>query len=177
LSQKFSRELFEEQLEVGAKHEKIVCKAFNDAGIPAELQVWETEVEKIVTGVKDDYDASYTKYQKDIIIPLKSGEPFIIEVKSRNLEFSNDPWSFPFRDAVLETVWGWDQKAIKPRAIVFISQLTHAMLVVNVNESFQHWTQRSIWDSLRQISSYEYFIPSEYLRKFSELVEWLKANV
>lgn len=155
MSQSFSNELFQEQLAIGATYELMVYQALIDAKIPAKYSI--------------PFEGSnYTKYQKDIVV-----DDFVIEVKSRNLDFGTDPRSFPFSDAVLETVWGWNQKATPPRAVIFVSQRTHAMLAVNVQESFEHWTQRKQWDGLRKIESIEYFIPSSYLRTFKELVDWL----
>lgn len=157
MNQTFSKELFAEQIEKGLKYEKIVYNDLLDAGIPAEMEIYHGD--------------KFTQYQQDIIIK----PDFVIEVKSRNLVFTG-PHDFPFEDAVIETVWGWNQKRVQPRAIVMISQITEAKIAINVQETKDRWTQRVQYDSLRGIESLEFFVDRKDLRPFDELKNWLKEN-
>lgn len=45
-----------------------------------------------------------------------------IEVKSRNLTFTNDPESFPYDTVIVDTLSGWNAKKNKPFAVVFVAK-------------------------------------------------------
>jgi len=156
--------LFEQELKKGHSWQTKVGEVLIEAGIPA-----------IVSGIMPVQYTRNKSYNypedRDIFI-----EPdFVIEVKSRNLYFTS-PYTFPFDTAIMDTVRGWDQKDPEPRAVVLVSQLTGAMICVNVMEAKKDWSQEVIWDSVRQIKDNTYLCPKKYLRPFDELVEWLKIK-
>lgn len=89
--------------------------------------------------------AEYTTHQKDVIV-LAGGRPAVLEVKSRNLRFTG-PEDYPFKTVFIDTVSGFDSKAVTPDVVVIISQQTEAIMIIPVKSTRQHWTEETkyIW--------------------------------
>jgi len=111
--------------------------------------------------------------ERDIIVPTPEGD-FLIESKSRNLEFGSDPLSFPYSMPFVDTRSGWDQKEEKPRAVVFVSPKTREMLVVSVEHTRASWTTEERFDHVRKIKDTFYVVPKEKLVSFDTLVKFLR---
>jgi hypothetical protein len=111
----------------------------------------------------------------DVLVTRPDGKQFIVESKSRNVEFGNDPASYPYDTAFVDTVRSWTQKTRQRGAVVLTSQRTKAMLVVPVS-SQPKWLQETKYDRARGLTDTWYMAPREELRTMDELVSWL-ANV
>lgn len=81
----------------------------------------------------------YSRHEKDLILE-QSG--ICLEVKSRNVRWTclDD---FPFRDIIVDTVSGYDQKRQTPLAYVLVSRPTGAEIVVPT-------TMDRLWSSRRK---------------------------
>ena len=102
-----SDEKFRARFESGKVWEKLVLKQLVEAGIPAEMTQ---------EGWVDGLDVSdCTVNDKYIIIPVKDGEPIVLEVKSRTgrTKFSG-PNDFPWKDIIVDTKYGTERKAVPP---------------------------------------------------------------
>jgi hypothetical protein len=70
---------------------------------------------------------------------------------------------------------GWDRKSPKPIAVILISQITGAKLVVPV--STQHkWKKNTAYDRIRKITETSYVVNKSELRTFSDLTTWLSSK-
>lgn len=107
-----------------------------------------------------------TKNEKDVIV-----DGLVLEVKSRGFTF-NTIDDFPYEKIIIDTVYGFDQKVIKPFAYVYVSQTTQNMFVVPVATKEQ-WTIGTIYDKQREIEIDCYFVTKRHCRPFIELVDVL----
>jgi hypothetical protein len=73
---------------------------------------------------------------------------------------------------LVDTVYGFDQKIIKPFAYVYLSQITKGVFVIPVSTR-EFWTIATIYDSARQIEVECYFVTKRHCRPFLELVDVL----
>lgn len=112
--------------------------------------------------------------QKDVILFLDiSGEVLahrvVIEVKSRDFEFDEDPASYPYPTAFVGSVEKWEEREGRPRpvACVVMSQLTRAMLVVDA-ATFPSWRALMVPDRKRGFSTLQYEAPSDNLITWEE---------
>lgn len=113
--------------------------------------------------------------EEDLIVLLPGGR-FLIECKSRNLRFSDDPASYPYPTAFVDTVSGWDQKQEKPRAVILVSQQTGGMLAVSVRETTQDWTITKRRDRVRGIPDSWYEVRKDQIRPFRDLTDYLVSQ-
>ena len=112
-----------------------------------------------------------TENEKDII--LDNG--LILEVKSRNLGFSEDPALFWQKDIYVDTVSGYEAKKVKPYAYVMVSQKSGNMLVVHSNTK-DKWFKKTVTDPYRKVTDVFYKIERQHLTTWASLVEDLKAK-
>jgi hypothetical protein len=98
--------------------------------------------------------------------------PCRVDVKSRRLEFTG-PHDYPWSTALVDTVSGWNAKAIKPAAIVLVSQQTRALAVIR-GSTEPDWIVRRRFDNVRRIEDDFYEVQRELLASFDDLVEWLR---
>lgn len=157
----FIRELLE-----GARWAQMIVARLHSHGIvaravPAEISV---SVE----------DRKRFEGERDIIVKRKGGE-CTIESKSRNLVFTDDPASFPFDTIIVDRASVWDKKNPEPRAIVFTSQWTGAMLVLPVRPTREKWYKEVKHDSVRNIDAENYMVPKGALCSFGALVKWMRG--
>jgi hypothetical protein len=161
--------IFNRELEIGRAHEVIVGEALLANKIKCTFR----------TEALDEEDASLTyeqrrkKYrnEKDIILP--SGD--IIEVKSRNLDFDDDPDNFPYPTVFVETVSSWKGHDPTPLAVVHISQITGDMLVT-MGYDEPNWTIEKKYDRVRSIHDTWYMADRNHLETFDFLVGYIKGN-
>ena len=158
--------LFFRELETGHKWASHTVRRLADAGIDARLTPM-----TIRTHVDNRSDYSN---EADITVDMAGGQ-FIIESKSRNLTFSDDPTSFPYRTSFVDTVRGWDQKTTKPRAVVIVSQQTKAALVVSA-KTRRRWTTIETTDRVRGITDVWYQIDRSLLLPFSTLTDYINRK-
>lgn len=97
-----------------------------------------------------------------------------LDVKSRNIAFTS-PADYPYETALVDTVSGWQAKPRKPAAIVLVSQITSAMLVIPTSTE-PGWTTRRRHDRVRGMDDRFLEIPRGMLVQLSPLVDWLKTH-
>lgn len=96
-----------------------------------------------------------------------------IDVKSRNLRFTSAA-DYPYPTALVDTLSGWRAKIRKPSAIVLVSQVTGAMLVIP-RSTEPHWAVRRRTDRVRNIDDSFLEVPTSLLKPLDELVTWLET--
>lgn len=107
-------------------------------------------------------------------MPAAGSLPVPLEVKSRNLKFtSRDDYRYP--TVFVDTRSGWDRKAVKPKAVVVVSQQTGAALVVPAKTQ-KDWHVVAKHDHVRGINDEWYECPLALTRTFAELVDWLRGS-
>jgi len=104
--------------------------------------------------------------EKDVLV-----DDLVLEVKSRNLKFE-DIESFPYEKILIDTVDGFDKKAVKPFAYVMVSQITGKMFAI-AGASKEHWTIGEIHDPHRNVDYQAYFATKRHCRPFIDLVDIL----
>lgn len=112
----------------------------------------------------------YAENDQDLLVTTKRR---VVEVKSRNLEFTK-PEDYPFSTAFTVAVDRWKMKKVKPVAVVLISQITCAAVVVPTS-SKSSWTTSRHRDRVRNAESFQYAAPKEKIKPFDEFCDWLKA--
>lgn len=106
---------FRDQCLLGKEFERFVA---------AKLSKHDIQVSVEDDGIRDSIGqiARYTKTSGDLKI---KGWPF--EVKSRNVRFTT-PDDFPYWPMFVDTVKSFDQKSIKPKGYIFVSQPTGILM-------------------------------------------------
>jgi hypothetical protein len=115
--------------------------------------------------------SKFTQNEKDII--LANGD--VIEVKSINQNFTDDPSSWPLERAIVDTYSGFNGKSKRPIAYVFVSQKTKKMLAMSA-EKPSAWSVERKFDKYRQKEDDFYFAPKSMLRPMDKLVEYLRGR-
>ena len=110
--------------------------------------------------------ADKTKNEKDIVV-----DQIVLEVKSRAISFDGAD-DFPHALVLVDTVYGFDQKIIKPFAYVYVSQVTKETFAIPV-ATRQFWTIATIFDHKRQIEVECYFVTKRHCRPMLELIDIL----
>ena len=165
----FDPAIFDRELEIGRAHEVLVGNALRAHKIKCTFR----------TEALDEEDASLTygqrreKYKNEKDIVLANGD--IIEVKSRNLDFDDDPDSFPYPTVFVETISSWKGHDPTPLAVVHISQITGEMLVT-MGYDEPNWKIEKKFDRVRQIWDTWYMAERDHLESFKFLVGYIKAN-
>lgn len=145
----------------GHKYNEIVAMRLIEEGI--DCLVPDLEFAKTKEDIKD-----FTANEKDIIVGN-----YVLEVKSRNLYFTDDPNTFPYNDLIIDTVSGFEGKANKPLAYVMVSQKTGGMFVVPSYTS-NRWVSEERYDRDRKHKDNFYFAGKAHGRPFASLVNHLK---
>lgn len=112
-----------------------------------------------------------TENEKDII--LDNG--LILEVKSRNLGFSEDPTLFWQKDIYVDTVSGYEAKNIKPYAYIMVSQKSGNMIVVH-GKSKEKWFTKTVTDPYRHVTDKFYKIDKAHITSWSSLITDIKEH-
>jgi hypothetical protein len=159
----FGRDLFEAELQEGHTWAQRVHERFLYHGLASRLTPY---------SICDDLDDRWMYAQEQDIHVWD----YPIEVKSRRLEFTQDPRSYPYGSAFVDTVFGWDRKETKPLAVVLVSRVTSDMLVVS-HKSQQSWGKESSYDRVRNMGEEWYTCPKGLLLPFETLTDWLRARV
>jgi hypothetical protein len=114
-------------------------------------------------------------YTDELDIRVGRRDPLVLEVKSRALAFTDEPASYPYATAFVDTAKGWEAKEHKPVAVVLVSQRTGSMLVIPVRTSRKTWRTEQRTDRVRGISERFYTVKKEQLQRFDALVSWLRT--
>lgn len=155
-------QLFFEQLGIGHEWAEAVAARFRVAGI--------TAMATPMTYRQTLADRHQYRNEIDLLVGA-TGAP--VEVKSRNLGFSEDPATYPYDTAFVDTVGGWDAKYPKPIVIVLVSQKTGAMLVVPAS-SQATWARTHTFDRVRNVQDVWYTVDRAQLLSFDALLGgWL----
>jgi hypothetical protein len=160
----YGDELFRAEATEGHKWAEVVCERMRSHGVACHTQPLQ-----FASSVED---RARFQNEQDISLDVIGG---CIEVKSRRLNFTDDPASFPYSTAFVDTCYGWDLKQPKPRAVVIVSQHTGACLVVPTSTQ-AGWTRKQSFDRVRRISETWYCAERPSLRPFMELVGWVVAK-
>lgn len=157
----FGDDIFAREVIIGHRWSNHVARCLNDLKISCTASPLEIE--------PDPLKRSRFENEQDVVFSLINGH---LEVKSRNLVFSDDPASFPYSEAFVDTVIGWDKKDPKPLAVVLVSQITKAKIVIPTSTS-PDWGMKRARDRVRNISENWYIVRRSSMKPFSELVDWL----
>ena len=151
---------YEKAMLQGHSFNEYVASVLRQYGVP------EVYVPEFTIASTHDAIADKTRNEKDIVV-----DGLVLEVKSRSLVF-NSLDDFPLSSILVDTVYGFDQKLIKPYAYVYISQKTKAMFAIP-SSSRQFWTMGMIFDTAKAIEVECYFVTKRHCRPFIELVDVL----
>jgi hypothetical protein len=149
---------YEKAMLEGHGFNEYVASVLRQYGVP------EVYVPEFTIASTHDAIADKTKNEKDIVV-----NGLVLEVKSRAMVF-NSLDDFPLSSIIVDTVYGFDQKLIKPYAYVYISQKTKAMFAIPVS-SRQFWTMGTIFDTARKIQVECFFVTKRHCKPFIELVD------
>ncbi len=144
----------------GHEYNKYIGEMLRSYGVP------NVDVPEFTIATTHDQIADKTKNEKDIMV-----DGLVIEVKSQSLTFTNAD-DFPYAMIIVDTVYGFDQKIIKPFAYVFVSQTSKGMFAVPVSTR-QFWTIGTVFDHKRQIEIECYFVTKRHCRPILELIDIL----
>ena len=96
----------------------------------------------------------------------------VLEVKSRPVYFG-DALSYPYPTALIDTVDGWEQKRIEPRAVLLVSRTARRILVVPTATK-PRWQVATRPDGVRGTWDRVYEIDRRLLQSFAWLVNKLR---
>jgi hypothetical protein len=141
------------------------------ADLLAEFGIPKVDVPEFTIATTHDEIKDKTLNEKDIVV-----DDLILEVKSSSRWF-RDIDDFPHNPLIVDTVYGFDSKIIKPFAYVIISQKTHNLFVIPVATKYD-WVVQEYYDAQRDITERFYMVQKRHCRPFIELVDILleRAN-
>lgn len=136
-----NKELFLSELAKGRKWELYVANYLKSIGFDAILPP------------EGSYDMPHDpKYANSHDISVNGK---IVEVKSRNLDFMGVE-SFPFATIYVKTKASYDAMTDKPTMCVVVSQITGAMMALDVKKTYETWKPVRFFDSVRKIHTTAY---------------------
>lgn len=153
---------FRQALQTGRRYELLVASKLLEEGFWVRTPVM----------AEDSTTEEYTQRQQDLIVGV-GGRNAVIEVKSRALKF-NDLNDFPFDSVFIDTVSGWDKKAVTPGTVLIISQPTEAILVVPVKSTMKHWTEEKKYIPSRGYKETSYAIDPALTKSWGWFIGRLK---
>jgi hypothetical protein len=154
--------LFVSQLRTGHEFAEVVAQRLRGRGIA--VRVTPMEIRSDIEDrhrFADEHDLTVGRHRK-----------LWIDVKSRNLRFTGVA-DYPYPTALVDTLSGWRAKTRKPAAVVIVSQVTGAMVVVP-RSTEPSWTVHQRSDRLRGIEDSFLEVARELLRPFEDLAEWIQ---
>lgn len=159
-----SDEIFRREATIGQEYAELVAARLCEKGINAEAT-------ELTFAASEEEIADYEDEQ-DVV--LDTGH--CVEVKSRNLNFTDDPKSFPYTTAFVDTVAGWRKKKNKPVAVIFVSRATKDMLVI-MGDTDSKWGHVKKFDRIRKHYDTFHIVPRKMLLSFEEAVEEIKRQI
>lgn len=149
----------------------------------AEGHKWATKVEQRLNAL--GYETQLTPYEwrpveqrahfvneHDLLVKTSVDKWALLECKSRRLAFTDDPGTYPYRTAFVDTVHGWERKEDPVAAVVLVSQFSGGMLVVPAS-SRPAWRIRKTMDTREGFEDQWYECPKQKLETFGSLCQWL----
>lgn len=136
-------DLFRSEVAEGHKWERRVAEKLAEWGF--EVQIGPQTVRESAGQIKD-----YAK-ELDLLV-----EGLRCEVKSRRLTFGG-PSDYPYDDAIVDTVFGFDKKQPEPHLCLCVSQPTGFLIGLPVKRTRPQWTSRHTYDRFRQIEVLNYY--------------------
>ncbi len=116
-----------------------------------------------------------TYVDSDLAVAIR-GRRFGIEVKGRSITHSDDPASYPYPVAFLDSTHSYGRKESKPYAYVLRSELAGGMVVALVSDS-SCWEERDCPDKrLPGRVQRSWVLPRERLVTFDFLVQSLRGS-
>ena len=153
--------LFFEQLGIGHAHAEYVARRLREYGLEVDVTPME---------IRTDIDDRH-RFKDEHDLTVGTRNRCRIDVKSRDLRFTG-VHDYRYATAFVDTVSGWDAKVTPPKAIVLISQVTRAMLVVSVKDR-DCWVAKERFDRKRRIDDAYHMVATSRLRPFEALVAYL----
>ena len=114
----------------------------------------------------------FTANDCDLTIRGTAVGDVVLEVKSRPVYFG-DALSYPYPTALIDTVDGWEQKRIEPRAVLLVSRTARRILVVPTATK-PRWQVATRRDGVRGTLDRVYEIERRFLQSFAWLVNKLR---
>lgn len=158
----YSNELFQHEATIGNKYTKIIEAYLQQHGIECTATP--------LTFATNKQEIKHYANEQDITFTHMPG---CIETKSRRLNFTNNPNTYPHPTAYTDTVYGWNQKHPKPLATILISQTTHQMLVIPTSTQ-PTWKTTTNYDRIRHITETWYTVNKNQLQPIEQLTTWLQ---
>lgn len=113
-----------------------------------------------------------TKYEKDIILDSNA----VLEVKSRDLWFTDDLRTYPHNNLIVDTVSGYDLKEVKPIGYIFVSQRGGGMITLPTYTS-PTWEKKRLYDKYRDIYEDFYIASIDQCKTFSALINHIRGKI
>jgi len=158
----FPDRIFFRELDKGYAMEAEVAARLGQAGVCVEhapMQVRETYEQR-----------ARFRNQKDLLLP--DGQ--VIEVKSSSRPFTCCD-DVQFANVHVAEVQAWERKDPTPVAVVLVSQVTKAMVVIPTR-SRRSWITATVHDQVRNVDQTVYQCPRGQLREWPNFVAWLLAR-
>lgn len=142
--------------------------------VAAELRMYGFRVDEPENTVRRDIaDAGrWTALDFDLAVRGTKVGDVVLEVKSRPIAFT-DPLTFPDPLVMVDTVSGWNAKAIPPRAVVIVSRTTQRMIVVSA-ATRPSWRTHRARDGVRGNLEEWYLCPRKLVRPWGWLLRQLQ---
>lgn len=158
-------ELFFQELEKGRIWETYVALKCMQAGL--WVQFPPLKVRKNIDEVPE--------YANQADIWLTRANPLKVEVKSRDFAFTS-PKDIPYMPLYVSTVNSWNDATRKPDAIVVVSQITRAIVVIPCS-TFDKWEiVRDAPDFKRGIKDDTYAVGEDCIWPFQSLVKAMERR-
>jgi len=133
----FSKKKLKSRFEVGKDWEHRIAKRLQDAGFPAVVPT-----EGWIEGADVN---QLTAEDQDVVV----GE-IVLEIKSRGGKthyYGLEDFKFP--TIIVDTVWGWKRKKIKPDYYLSVCQHTGGVIVID-GRDWETWSEEEFWDPYEQ---------------------------
>ena len=161
-------ELFFSELKKGRKYELYIAILLLDMGFTVS-------VPRLCIRKEFEEINKFSESQGDVFVSTGDKMPIILEVKSRDLEFTSVS-DYPYDSIFVDTKSSWEKKSVKPRAIVIVSQKTGASIVVS-SKTKEFWEEVKAHDHIRDIDDTWYSVHGKHTKTFNKLTKWLSDAV
>ena len=151
---------YKRSIVIGQQYNSYVAGLLQSFGVPG------VKVPEFTWATTREEQLDKTKNEKDVLV-----DELVLEVKSRNVKFQNQD-DFRYDTIMVDTVYGWQSKTIKPFAYIIVSQITGGMFVIP-GSTHEDWTTEYYYDPARDITDQFYLTDKRHCRPFLELVDVL----
>jgi hypothetical protein len=156
--------LFIDELRKGRHWQEWAAKELKFRGLQVELPAYSERA------AIEDVDR-WTMQDQDLVVRGSAVGDCVLEVKSRPLYFI-DPPGYPYPTALVDTVDGWNAKAVEPRAVLLVSQPAKRILVISAATK-REWLVKRARDRFRNTEADFYECPRGRLAS----LEWLVSKL